>query len=141
MASGTRRADRVGAPPARAQSRMPPAEARVQTPQLRPGAASKRKPVPSPPSSSPCGLRQGAEAAVPAAELRDRGREIVAVEVGPHAGGEEELGVRALPQEKGAQSLLASGADHQIHVARGRAVDLSEPDRSTLSGRVVSSAE
>ncbi len=49
-ASGVRRTARVGEPLARAQSRSPLAAASVHTLQLRPGAASKRMPVPSPAS-------------------------------------------------------------------------------------------
>src|SRR5690242_21714011 len=72
-------------------------------------------------------LGQDAEAAVPAVEVGDGGGQVVAVEVRPQPGREEELGVRALPQEEIAEPLLTAGADQQIHVRGPAALQLTEP--------------
>src|SRR5262245_53124097 len=37
-------------------------------------------------------------------------------EIGPHLGGEQQLGIGAFPQQEIAQTLLAAGADQQIYV-------------------------
>ena len=59
------------------------------------------------------------EAALAAMEVGHRSREVVAVEVGPHAGGEMKLGIGALPQQKVGEPFLPAGADQQIDIAAG----------------------
>ena len=57
--------------------------------------------------------------------------EIRRAEVGPHAGREDELRVRAFPQQEVAEALLAAGAHEEIDVQRRGAAmirDREEPD-------------
>jgi hypothetical protein len=64
------------------------------------------------------GLRlEAAEAALAAAEARERLGEVRRSEVGPHALGEVQLGLSALPQQKIGEALLAAGADDEVDVA------------------------
>ena len=65
---------------------------------------------------------QAPEAALAPPELRERCGQVGRLEVGPHAVGEMELGVRALPEEEVGQAPLAAGADQQIDVGHGRTV-------------------
>src|SRR6266508_2609301 len=82
------------------------------------------------------GLRS-AEAALPGGEGADSRRQIAHVEVRPHAVGEVELGVRALPQQEIREPLLASGANQQVDVRRlvRLTVRMAEPPREGLAGR------
>jgi hypothetical protein len=50
-------------------------------------------------------------------EIGDRRFEIRGAEVGPETRRENQLGIRALPEQKIAQSLLPAGANQEIHVA------------------------
>ena len=61
----------------------------------------------------------GAKSPLASAEIDHGGGEIVAVEVGPHAIGEMELGIGALPEQEIGQPFLAAGADQEIDVAAG----------------------
>src|SRR6185437_4560506 len=65
------------------------------------------------------GLRnEAAESALPGVKVRDRGRQVIGGERGPHDVAEQELGVRAFPEEEIAQPPLSAGADEQIDVGR-----------------------
>src|SRR5437773_3882302 len=74
-------------------------------------------------SCPPRGVRVGrrgdvAEAPRTAAEVGHGGRQVLAVEVGPRARREVELGIRALPQQEVAQPLLAARAHDEVDVRR-----------------------
>src|SRR5262249_11886230 len=78
------------------------------------GCASKLDPGPRARLSARHGLalgqegRDAAEAALAALEFGDGVLEIMFVEVGPHAIGEEQLGVGALPEQEVREALLAA---------------------------------
>ena len=55
-----------------------------------------------------------AEAAVAAPEIPQRRAEVVGIELGPHAGGEEQLRIGAFPEQEIAQPLFSAGADEKI---------------------------
>src|SRR5271157_6189772 len=68
-------------------------------------------------------LRHSPEAALAAVEFADGGPEVGAVEIGPHAAGEDQLGVGAFPQQEVAETLLAAGADEEIDRRAERSVE------------------
>ena len=57
------------------------------------------------------------EATLALPKIVHRGGKILGSEVGPHPVAEEELRIRAFPQQKIRQPLLAARADKQIHIA------------------------
>ena len=57
------------------------------------------------------------EATLALPKIVHRGGKILGSEVGPHPVAEEELRIRAFPQQEIRQSLLAARADKQIHIA------------------------
>jgi hypothetical protein len=69
-------------------------------------------------SSGICEFRcgDGAEAAFAAVEFFEGGVEVGFVEVGPHAVGEDELGVGGFPEKKIGEALFSAGADEEIDV-------------------------
>src|SRR5580658_1248002 len=93
------------------------------------GAALCAAASPAAPSSSSARTKTGAgvsrrsvpaqrtEAPLPAGEIPQRLMEADLVEVRPQAAGKMQLRVGALPEQKIAQPLLATGADEQIHLA------------------------
>src|SRR5262245_30883693 len=86
---------------------------------------SRHAPPRCPASSSMARRRwQRAEFPLAATEDRDGGGEVGGAEVRPHDRYEQQLGVRALPEQEVAQALLAARADQQIHVGRVVAVGL-----------------
>jgi hypothetical protein len=48
-------------------------------------------------------------------ELADGGIQIGGAKIGPHAPGEDEFGISALPEQKVAEALFAAGADEQVN--------------------------
>jgi hypothetical protein len=70
----------------------------------------------------------------------DGGREIGRPEIRPHHRPEEQLRIRALPQEEVAEALLASGPDQEIDVGRRVSVGLSEAARE-IGARVLAGGE
>ena len=67
-------------------------------------------------------MRDGAEAALAAAEVADGGGQVDASKSGHMVRGEDQFGVGAFPEQKVAQAALAAGADQQVDGrARGRA--------------------
>src|ERR1700731_2979660 len=70
--------------------------------------------------SSNRGRDNSAKAPLPLPILLERVLEGLVVEIRPQAVDEIKLGVRALPQQEVAQALLATGADEEIHLGRGR---------------------
>ncbi len=56
------------------------------------------------------------EAALPPAEMLDRGVELALVEVRPQRVAEVQLGVGEIPQQEIADALLAAGADQQVGI-------------------------
>src|SRR5436190_14693125 len=67
-------------------------------------------------------LRSQTESPIAPAKVRQRLAEIVRRELRPHLFHEQQLGVRAFPQQEVAQPLLASGPDQQIDLARRQPV-------------------
>src|SRR3989304_3544721 len=59
--------------------------------------------------------RESPEAALAPVEVSQRRLELGHGEIRPERGGEVELGVSALPQQKVAQAPLAAGADKEVH--------------------------
>src|ERR1035441_6300737 len=59
-------------------------------------------------------LGHGAETAVAGAELADGGGERRGIEIGPHAGREDQLGIGAFPEEEIAETALTSSADEEV---------------------------
>src|SRR3974377_443625 len=53
---------------------------------------------------------------LPAAEFVDRLFQVALGEIGPQGLGEDQLGIGALPEQKVADALLATGADQQVRV-------------------------
>src|ERR1039458_1954722 len=58
-------------------------------------------------------LGHGAETAVAGAELADGGGERRGIEIGPHAGREDQLGIGAFPEEEIAETALTASADEE----------------------------
>src|ERR1035438_1036579 len=59
-------------------------------------------------------LGHGAETAVAGAELADGGGERRGIEIGPHAGREDQLGIGAFPEEEIAETALTASADEEV---------------------------
>src|ERR1035441_7986256 len=64
-------------------------------------------------------LGHGAETAVAGAELADGGGERRGIEIGPHAGREDQLGIGAFPEEEIAETALTASADAPTGPAGG----------------------
>ena len=69
------------------------------------------------------GFAEATEAAFAALVVGDGFEEMEAVEVGPEAVGDEDLGVGDLPEEEVGDALLAGGADDEVGVGHVRGVE------------------
>src|SRR3954471_21630894 len=66
--------------------------------------------------------RHRPEPPLPPREIAHGLRQIPLREGGPHAFGEDQLGVGALPEQEVREPLLAAGADQEVDVRHGKAV-------------------
>jgi len=81
--------------------------------------------------------RHRSEPSLPAMELAHGLGEVALLEVRPHAVGEDQLGVGALPEQEVRESLLAAGTDQQIDVRHRPAVvvrRIGEEPREDFAG-------
>src|SRR5215203_6009484 len=87
--------------------------------------------------------RHRPEPPLPAAEVAHGVGQVGAAEVGPHAVGEDQLGVGALPEQEVREPLLAAGADQQVHVGGGTAVvgRIGEQAREGFAGELALAAQ
>src|SRR5579872_6905917 len=67
--------------------------------------------------------RKGAESPFTTEKLAHRPRQVVRAEVRPHARRENQFGIGALPEQKVAETMFATGADEQVDRGTERAFE------------------